>query len=247
MYARDVLFQVGGAGSGAGEGEQDEDDAIIANIQFGGPKVHRLAEAEDSDGWGSGGSSGDVNQDKMPRGVVKGSSAKGKGKKTTSGGSEGEPKSEPVRISVGGDDEEDGAGTRTTRDGANASLPVSKVQAQAAREAEDEAKLAAAGSMGTKVVVKKRKKNKGDSRDKGGDNSRKSCTAPGDDSSKSKKKHKSKGTKKSIKADGGNTGVGVTIASVAAPVGGGAAVGALGGLNLLGSYDSSSASDNDAL
>lgn len=232
------MFQVGGAGADEGEGRQDEDDAIVANIQFGGPKVHRLAEAEDSDGWGSGGSSGDVNQGKMSRGVVKGSSAKGKGKKTTTGASEGEPKSEPVRISVGGDDEEDGLGTRTTRDGVNGSLPVSKVQAQAAREAEDEAKLAAAGSMGTKVVVKKRKKkrDKGDNINKGGD-----------DSSKSKKKRKSKGTKESIKTDGGNTGGGVSITSVAAPAGGGAAVSALGGLNLLGSYDSSSASDNDVL
>lgn len=239
---------------GKDAGDHAEDDELIANIQFGGPKVRRLADADDSsDGAGSATGAGDSAVDAAPQKEreAKHSSKgpKGKGKKSTASNSsvaEGTHKFQSSRKSVaassstgdvpegdGGAEDVGVAGNATAAD-APGSLLVSAIEAQARREAE-RVKAAAAGSTGTKIVAKHKKK-----RDKGGGEA--AAAAGGD---KKRKKHKSK-----EKSGGGskkNGGVGAAApAPAVAPAAAGAGAGGLGGLILLGSYASSSGSDGDA-
>lgn len=233
---------------GKGEGEHDEDDAVIASIQFGGPKVRRLADTEDSsDGGGSATGADDSAADNaLPRGNgVKDSSkgSKGKGKKRiASTSSEAgkthkfqsvrKPGAPPSGTGDVGEDpagaEDDDAGGNATASDAPGSLLVSAIEAQAKREAE-RAK-AAAESTGAKIVVKQKKR-----RDKGSGES----AADGGEH-KQRKKHK----RKDKSGDGSKKHGSVGAAAPAAAAG--AAGAGLGGLNLLGSYASSSGSEGDA-
>ncbi|CAM9205353.1 unnamed protein product, partial [Scytosiphon promiscuus] len=71
---------------GKGAGEVDEDDAMIANIQFGGPKVRRLADGDDSGSDGAGDSSMAAPPERKPKvSGSDGASLKGKGKKRPAG------------------------------------------------------------------------------------------------------------------------------------------------------------------
>ena len=73
---------------GKGDGELDEDEAVIASIQFGGPKVRRLADADDSsDGDGSAAGADDSAKDNALQ--------NGKGANGISGGSKGKGRSSP--------------------------------------------------------------------------------------------------------------------------------------------------------
>lgn len=223
-----------------GAGDHGEDDAMIANIRFGGPKVRRLSESDDS----SGGLDTTLQEEAGAKHSSKGT--KGKGEKMMASNSsvaEGThkfqsirksgallPSTEDVRVESAGAEDVGAAGNRTAAD-APGSLLVSGIEAQARREAE-KAKAAAAGSAGTKIVAKKKK------RDTGGGG----ATAEG---GKKRKKHKSKekpggGSKK---YEGGAVAQAPTAA--AAPATAGAGAGGLGMLNLLGSYASSSGSDGD--
>lgn len=224
---------------GEGGGDHAEDDAMIANIQFGRPKVRRLSESDDS----SGGM--DATPQKEAEAKLSSKGAKGKGKKIAASNlsaAEGthtfqsSRKSEALSSSYEGVREEK-AGAEDVRLAGNAtvaeapgSLLVSGIEAQARREAE-KAKAAAAGSAGTKIVVKKKKRHKG-----GGE-----ATAGGD---KKRKKHKSKETTGGRSKKNEGVGAIAPVPAVAAPVTSGAGAGGLGGLNLLGSY-ASSGSDGD--
>lgn len=222
---------------GKGAGDHTEDDAIIANIQFGGSKVRRLSESDDS----SGGVDDAPQKEAEAKHSDKGT--KGKGKMCASSNSsvaegahvfQSSRKSGELSSNTGDVHEENreakenGMVDKATAAEAPRSLLVSGIEAQVRREAERAKSLA--GSTGTKIVVKKKK------RDKGGE-----ATAGGD---KKRKKHKSK-----EKIGGGskrNKSVGAVAPApaVVAPATAGGGVGGLGGLNLLGSY-ASSGSDGD--
>lgn len=237
---------------GKGDGKHDEDDAVIAGIQFGGPKVRRLADAEDSsDGDGSGPGAQDsavdnaLSEGKGANGSSEGSKGKGK-KRATSAKSDTEAshKFQPVRISgaspSGAGDvsedpggAEDDAGGNATAVDAPGSLLVSAIEAQAKREAE-RAKAAAAESTGTKIVVKQKKR-----RDKGGGGG----GAVDGGEHKKRKKHKRKDKNGGDSKKKGRAAEEATAKAEGARGGGGAG---LGGLNLLGSYASSSGSEGDA-
>lgn len=233
----------------AGAVAQDEDDAVIANIQFGGPKVRRLEEADDSDSARSTGSV-DLPVD-AARKLMKGKGVTGEGKKRADGATatEAAPRFQPVRTHGGGTGalptagdthgdrkggEEPGAGDVAATAAAPGSLLVSGIEAQARREAE-KAKAAAAGSTGTKVTVKRKKK-----REKG-----EGAGGTSEDAPKKRKKHKRKEKQSGLK-ESLNGGVGETSTAAKVAEGGGAGAVVLGGLNLLGSYDSSSGSDDAA-
>lgn len=244
---------------GKGDGEHDEDDAVIAGIRFGGPKVRRLADAEDSsDGDGSATGADDfavgdaLPKGKGAKGSSKGSGSKGKGKKratSSSSDTEGTHKFQPVPKSgaspsgtggvgeVPGASEDDGGGVGAASVDAPGSMLVSAIEAQAKREA-DRAKAAAAESTGTKIVVKQKKR-----RDKGGGEG---VVDGGGD--KKRKKHKRKDRSG---GDSKKNGSVKAAAAAPAPVSAtakvaGAGEAELGGLNLLGSYASSSGSEGDA-
>lgn len=241
---------------GKGAGELDEDDAVIASIQFGGPKVRRLADAEDSsDGDGSAtGADGSSKDNALQKGKgAKGSSegSKGKGKKRTASSSsetKGTHKFQPVRKSgatpsgtedvgedqAGAEDDDDVGGNATAVD-APGSLLVSAIEAQAKREAE-RAKTAAAESTGTKIVVKQKKK-----REKGGGDG-----AVDRGQHKKRKKHKRKDKSGDDSKKNGSVGAAAPAPASATANTAGAGEPGLGGLNLLGSYASSSGSEGDA-
>lgn len=216
---------------------------MIAKIQFGGSTVRRLADGSDSDGASSPGHGAMPVDPPRVAGKGKGVEGKGKGKKRTPLGSaiEGAPTFQPVRISGTaevvepsrtGDLQPTGVhDSKTSADpvGTDAigSLLVSGIEAQAKREAE-KAKVAAAGSLGTKIVAKPKKK-----RDKSGEDGEGAHHI-----STKRKKHKSKKKVTRSKRLGEKS---VGRAKVA-PVD----VAPRGGLNLLGTYDSSSGSDDGA-
>eukprot|EP00752_Nemacystus_decipiens_P011335 g10072.t1 len=240
---------------GKGDGDVDEDDAVIASIQFGGPKVRRLADAYDSSD--DDGSAAGVN------GPANDSSAlqKGKGAKSSGGGSkakgkkraasswsveEGTPNSQPVRksgasLSGAGDfgedpttAEDDDVGGNATAVDASGSLLVSAIEAQAKREAE-RVKAAATGSTGTKIVVKqKKRREKGDG---GG--------AVDEGQHKKRKKHKRKERDGDDSKKSGSVGAATPAPASPTAHAAGAGKPELGGLNLLGSYASSSGSEGD--
>eukprot|EP00903_Cladosiphon_okamuranus_P016087 g14851.t1 len=234
---------------GKGDGEHDDDEALIANIQFGGPKVRRLADADDSsDGGGSATEADDFAAD---NGLPRGKGVKGKGKKRTSSTSseaKGTQKFQPVRkhgapLSGTGDVGEDPAGAEDDDMGGNAtasdapgSLLVTAIEAQARREAE-RAKSAASESTGTRIVAKQKRR-----RDKGGSES----AGDGGEHKKKRKKHKRKDRRgDGSKKDGSvEAAAPAPVSAVADAAGAGGA--GLGGLNLLGSYASSSGSEGDA-
>lgn len=251
----------------------DEDDALIANIQFGGPKVRRLAEAgsgsDDSDGADSTGRSSEALVDAPPSNGGRDKGNTGKGKMRAAGASaQGAPLFRPARKAESallgaekgapGEAGEKGGGGGGDGPDAPGSRLLSAIEAQARREAD---KVKAAG-MGTTVVVKRKKKKSKDKHSEGGEGSKK------------RKKHKEQSENIDRGLGGGGGGykkagsekVGVTAnkaenggvsgpsaaggassagtAAGVSPAGGAAEASALGGLNLLGSYDSSSGSDD---
>ncbi|CAM9803223.1 unnamed protein product [Ectocarpus sp. 6 AP-2014] len=231
---------------GAGAGENAEVDAMIANIQFGGSKVRRLEDADEDNSDGASDAATDANGTKSPS-----KSFKGKGKKRAvvvgGGGSGSEAqnrthtfqrarKSGASSSSTGDSQEEEegeGAGEAKKADSAGSAL-VSAIEAQARREAEA-MKAAVAGSVGTKVVVKHKKK-----RSSSGSGEAASEAGGGQKTSKKRKKHKSKEKTGAAPKQNGSSEAAAVAPTPAPSATGGAG---LGGLNLLGSYASSSDSD----
>ncbi|CAM9375359.1 unnamed protein product [Ectocarpus sp. 12 AP-2014] len=228
---------------GAGAGENAEVDAMIANIQFGGSKVRRLVDADEDNSDGAGDA---ANGAKSPS-----KSFKGKGKKrAVVGGGDGSGseaqnrthtfqrarKSGASSSSAGDSQEEEegeGAGEAKKADSAGSAL-VSAIEAQARREAQA-MKTAVAGSVGTKVVVKHKKK-----RSSSGSGEAASEAGGGQKASKKRKRLKTKEKTGAAPKQNGSSQAAAVAPTPAPSATGGAG---LGGLNLLGSYASSSDSD----
>lgn len=248
FFVRSIFLQVG-----KGAGGIDEDDAAIANIQFGGPKVRRLADGDDSSSDGAGDAAMAAPAARKPKDSGHDStSLKGKGKKRPSGDGSAaaggathrfQPSQKSGGATSGGtadvheEEEGGGGGNANAAVEGPGSMLVSAIEAQAKREAE-KIKAGVEGSVGTKIVVKKHKKR----RDKGGGDGE---AGGGASAPKKRKKHKSKEKSKGKNSGVTNTNGAAAPAEAGAGGGGGADSTGLGGLNLLGSYASSSGSDGD--
>ncbi|CAM9778246.1 unnamed protein product [Ascophyllum nodosum] len=223
------------AGGSSAEGTYDEDEALIASIKFGGPTFRRLSEDGDSDDTGR---QALVGEEKEGEEVVAAAAAGGaSGRVDADHGHKGRQGAAALERSGKGGGQ-DAALERSTGTGASV---VSKSEAVRAKA------TGADGSMGTKIVVKPKKK-----RPKAQEGRR----AADKSSTLTKRK---KGDSNGIgvakdKADPGEpkkVGSGLEMvtpgASVDAPPAASIPVNSggtpLGGLNLLGAYASSSDSD----
>lgn len=231
---------------------------MIANIEFGGPKVRRLSDGEDSDDHNPGGSNdfGDPSASKKGKSSLKNGKGKGAGQSSLSSGrslglgalEQAQPRSRteakdgiigggsripqldmvpPQGEAIAGGGALGTGGTTNRSGSAPGSLLVSGIEAAARREAE-KAKAAATGSMGTTIVVKRKKVDIGK-----------------DDGAEGAKKQKKKKHKRSKSTDRARS-TSITIETSEEPSVGAAASGVATGLGgLLGFYDSSSSGSDD--